>query len=229
MKDFGSPLWSKYAGRFDALSRRERGIVVAALAAGILLMGYNFAIEPALLTKKRAAAETAQAAADLATAHAVIAATSKSKDPDEPNRMALAQARQEMAAIDERFRRMEASMVPPEKMQAFLEALLSRHKNLELISLATLPPTPLRAAVTDKKPAAGAAAPGEKQPALYRHGIEITIAGSYGDLTAYLAALEGMPQRVIWNRVALTVDKHPRSVLTLTVFTLSLDSQWLVV
>ncbi|WIM05206.1 MAG: hypothetical protein OHM77_10945 [Candidatus Nitricoxidivorans perseverans] len=227
MKEFPSPPWSKYAGRFDALSRRERGIVAAALAAGIVLLGYSFAIEPAMLAKNRSAAEAAQAATDLATARAVIAATAKSKDPDEPNRMALAQARQEMAAIDERFRRMEASMVPPEKMQAFLEALLSRHKNLELISLATLPPTPLRTEAADKK--AGAAAPGEKQPALYRHGIEITIAGSYGDLTAYLAALEAMPQRVIWSKVALAVDKHPRSILTLTVFTLSLDSQWLVV
>lgn len=219
--------WTRQSARFDALSRRERGIVAAGLAAGILLLGNSFAIEPSLLARSRAAAESAQAAADLASTSALIVVASKPGDPDEPNRKALAQARQEMAAIDERFRQLESTLVPPEKMQAFLETLLARHKNLELISLVTLPPAPLRGEPAGK-PADASARQGSA-PLLYRHGIEISIAGGYGDLTAYLAALEAMPQRVIWNKVALSVDKHPRSVLTLTVFTLSLDSQWLTV
>lgn len=217
-------------GRYNALSRRERGIIAGALIVGIVGVGYSFAIEPAMIAKAKSVAATSQATTELATVQASIAATAKVKDPDEPNRQALAQARQEIATINEKFRQLEATMVPPDKMQAFLEALLSRHKNLELVSLATLPPLPLRAKPAGAAAAAGAqAAAVEQRPAsLYRHGIKLTIAGSYGDLTAYLSALEAMPQRVIWDRVDFAVDKHPRSVLTLTVFTLSLDNQWLV-
>ena len=215
------------AGRFNVLSRRERGIVAGAIAIGVVFIGDSSAIDPALIARKRFANEMAQAASELSTTQTLITVASQLKDPDEPNRNALAQVRQEMTAVDAKFRELEAAMVPPEKMQAFLEALLSRHKNLELISLATLPPTPLRAsAATGGKPAAGAATK-ETQPGLYRHGIQISIAGGYGELTDYLAALESMPQRVIWDSATLSVDRHPRNVLTLTVFTLSLDSQWL--
>jgi MSHA biogenesis protein MshJ len=45
----------------------------------------------------------------------------------------------------------------------------------------------------------------------------------------YLAELERMPQRVMWNSVSLTVEKYPRNVLVLRVYTLSLDKNWLVV
>lgn len=229
MKNPLSPL----TGRYNAFSRRERGIIAGALIVGIVGVGYSFAIEPAMIAKAKSDAAASQATTELATVQTSIAATAKVKDPDEPNRQALARARQEIATINEKFRQLEATMVPPDKMQAFLEALLSRHKNLELVSLATLPPLPLRAKPAGAAAAAAgaqAAATAEQRPAsLYRHGVKLTIAGSYGDLTAYLSALEAMPQRVIWDRVDFAVDKHPRSVLTLTVFTLSLDNQWLVV
>lgn len=228
MKNPLSPLIARY----NAFSKRERGIIAGALIVGIVGIGYSFAIEPAMIAEAKSVAAASKATTELATVQASITATAKVRDPDEPNRQALAQARQEIATINEKFRQLEATMVPPDKMQAFLEALLSRHKNLELVSLATLPPLPLRAKPAGAAAAAGAqaAAAVEQRPAsLYRHGIKLTIAGSYGDLTAYLSALESMPQRVIWDRVDFAVDKHPRSVLTLTVFTLSLDNQWLVV
>ena len=64
---------------------------------------------------------------------------------------------------------------------------------------------------------------------LYKHGVEITVVGSYADLLAYLVELEKMPQRVLWNSVKLTVEDYPRARLTLTVYTLSLDKAWLSV
>jgi hypothetical protein len=45
----------------------------------------------------------------------------------------------------------------------------------------------------------------------------------------YLSELERMPQRMMWNSVSLTVEKYPRNVMVLRVYTLSLDRNWLVV
>ena len=64
---------------------------------------------------------------------------------------------------------------------------------------------------------------------VYQHGIEIRLAGSYNALLNYLEELERMPQRVMWNHVSLTVEKYPRNVMVLRVYTLSLDRNWLVV
>jgi MSHA biogenesis protein MshJ len=64
---------------------------------------------------------------------------------------------------------------------------------------------------------------------IHKHGIEIRMAGNYLDLLAYVADLESLPQKLLWGNMALTVTAYPRSELTLTVYTLSLDPTWLVV
>ncbi|MDD2948389.1 MAG: hypothetical protein PHV80_06085, partial [Rugosibacter sp.] len=63
---------------------------------------------------------------------------------------------------------------------------------------------------------------------IWQHGIELRLAGNYPDLLNYLTGLESMPQRLMWNSINLTVEKYPRNVLTLRVYTLSLDKDWLV-
>ena len=43
----------------------------------------------------------------------------------------------------------------------------------------------------------------------------------------YLEALENMPQRLLWGGMAFKVTEWPRSELTLTVYTLSRERDWL--
>ncbi len=240
--------WRELAARFDALARRERAMVAAVLLLGGGFLGYTLLVEPQLMRRASQAKRLAQAKGALAAIEAQLAATqAQLKDPDAANRAALQQQRKEMAALDAKLRGFESSMVTPEKMQVFLESLLSKNRDLELLSLRTLPPTTLIERA-EPKGDAGAAPAGEKKPDakadgkaaaptpatlaapnIYKHGIEIRIAGSYNDLLKYLTDIERMPQRIIWNRVTLTAEKYPRSVLMLTVYPLSLDKQWLVI
>ncbi len=64
-------------------------------------------------------------------------------------------------------------------------------------------------------------------PTLYRHGVELELEGGFSDLLSYLRTVEALPQRVLWGSVSLKVEQHPRSVLTLRVYTLSRDAHWL--
>lgn len=211
--------WRELAARFDALARRERIMVALALLLGGGFLGYTLLIEPQLLRQATLTKRIAQVAGELAATEAqLVVIQAKLKDPDASNRFALQQGRKELAALDSKLRSLESSMVPPDKMQAFLESLLSKNRNLELLALRTLPPTTLI------ERAVGVAAPN-----IYKHGVEIRIAGRYNDLLMYLAEIERMPQRIMWNRLTLVAEQYPRNVLTLTVYTLSLDKQWLVV
>ncbi|HEX5686171.1 MAG TPA: hypothetical protein VFY73_19255 [Ideonella sp.] len=82
--------------------------------------------------------------------------------------------------------------------------------------------TPVPAAATAAVLPATAGAP------LFRHGVEITVEGPYGDLMGYLSSLESLPgPRLLWGGVKLKVEKHPTVQLSLTVYTLSLDRAWL--
>jgi len=62
---------------------------------------------------------------------------------------------------------------------------------------------------------------------LYRHGVEIRLEGSYGQLQAYLAQLEKMPQHLLWGQLSYRVIDYPKAEMTLTVYTLSPDRSWL--
>lgn len=228
--------WQAWSARFAALSLRERAMVAGAAIFGIGFVGYSFGVEPVLL-KIRGAARIVQSAqsevAPLEVQLAVLKA--QNSDPDTPNRARLEHLRQQIAAASQRLASFEAGMVPPQRMQGFLEGLLSRNRNLELLGLKTLPVTQVGAA-DEKKPGSGGAAAGQgPQPpteageGIYQHGVEIELAGSYNDLLNYLIELERMPQRVMWNKVELKVDKYPRNILTLRIYTLSLDRKWLVV
>ena len=77
-------------------------------------------------------------------------------------------------------------------------------------------------------PKSGAGAPAAGA-ALYKHGVELRLEGDYAALADYLARLENNGQKLLWERVALSAEQHPRLVLTLTVYTLSLERTWLIV
>ncbi len=232
--------WREWAEKFAALSRRERGIIAAAVVLGGSFLLFNFAVEPLQMKAKLAARSFASAQAELTRQQALLAAlTAQDADPDVSNRQRLAQVKQQLGKVGAQLAGFEAGMVPPSQMQAFLESLLARNRNVELLGLKTLPATPLSSLVAaDKKSATGVSASVPKDvsgkdaaPAedIYRHGVEVRLAGSYNDLLNYLADLEHMPQRVMWDSVSLTVKKYPRNELVLRVYTLSLDSNWLVV
>lgn len=237
-----SAQWTRWAVKFAALSRRERAIATAALVFGGGILIFNFGIDPFLQKARNATRAEVAARSEIAQLQSMAAALkAQNADPDAVNRRRLAQAKQELAAVSARLASFEAGMVPPARMQAFLEGLLAKNRNIELLGLKTLPVTQVGAtAVADKPEAAvGSITPaakdsGKERPVatgdgIYQHGIEIRLAGSYNDLLNYLADLERMPQRVMWNSVSLTVEKYPRNVMVLRVYTLSLDRNWLVV
>jgi MSHA biogenesis protein MshJ len=64
---------------------------------------------------------------------------------------------------------------------------------------------------------------------LYKHGVEITVRGSYADLLQYLNTLEHLPTQMFWGVARLNVVEYPSAELKLTLYTLSLDKIWLQV
>ena len=239
--------WAQWSAKFAALTRRERTIVAAAAIFGGGFLIFSFGIEPLLLKSSRAVLAESAARTELVQQQAhLLALKAQNSDPDAGNKQRLAQARQKLASIGERLAAFEAGMVPPARMQSFLEGLLAKNRAIELLSLKTLPVTlvgaaipgqkgeaataaPAKAGVEPEKDGAAQASPSDPAEGIYQHGIELRIAGNYNDLLNYLAELERMPQRLMWNSVSLTVEKYPRNIMVLRVYTLSLDRSWLTV
>lgn len=226
--------WQDWANRFAALQLREKYLIAAALAVAILFGGHAVWVEPGLQQADRLKKTLEKQQTERTQLQTQIAAlAAQDSDPDSANRAALQQLRNDLTALEHEIRVFDSTLVAPGQVPAFLQTLLARHRGLSLVSLTTLPPRPLINPPAEKTEKAGARSPAEAPSVaggnIYQHGIEIKLAGSYADLVAYVAELQASPQKMLWGGMQLTVKQHPVSELTLTIYTLSLDSTWLVV
>ena len=97
-----------------------------------------------------------------------------------------------------------SARLAPTRLPVLVRSLLGPGQALTMESLRVVPGTPV-----------------EGSTGFYRHGVELTLKGSYFDLLQYLSQLEKLPARLIWGRTELLVDKYPEVRLTVQVQTVS--------
>lgn len=230
--------WNKLAGRVDAMSLRERALVFLMVTAVLIALLNSLLIDPLRAKQADLVKQMKQDEDKITAIHAQVQTLVqvRSGDGDAVRRARLDTLRQEIAKSDEALRAMQKGLVQPDRMVGLLEDILRHEGKLQLVSMKTLPVSdildggvskgkPMSAPAGEKKEAAPAAVPGS--PLVYKHGVELVVKGSYADLTQYLTRLEGLPWQMFWGKAELKVEEYPRSVLTLTLFTLSLDKTWL--
>ena len=230
-----SARWLKTAARYDAMPRRERWLVALTPVAIILWVAYFFFIDPALQRHEAAERSIAEAQTRLDDIQTQMTRLNAPEHhPDVAARKELGALRARLDALSGRMRIVESMLVPPEKMSVLLEEMIGTRKGLRLVSLKTLPVTPFLD--TDKpgndagnNAGANTSASRGKTSGLYKHGVEIQLEGHYQDLLAYLERLEKSQLKLLWGVAVLSADQHPQLVLTLTVYSLSMDHTWLVV
>lgn len=217
--------------RVDALSLRERALVLGMLGTVVVFLLNLLMFDPLFLQQKQLAQRIAEQRQEESALQQQIQALSSASaaDPTAPQRQRLAALKREQGEMESFLRERQADLVPPDRIAQLLRDMLERNQRLRLISLATLP---TRSLSELQAPAGQRRHADEDEGGLshiYRHGVEITVRGSYADLVDYAAALERLPWHMYWGRATLTVDEYPASRLTLTLYTLSLDRIWLVV
>lgn len=242
-------LWQQYLQTVNGKTLRERVLIFAA-AASLLIAALNFALlEPELVKQRRLSREIAQRQIEIKGMQEQIhkVALTRQADPDRESRARSESLGRQIAEIEARLAAEQRKFAPPAQVGALLEEMLSRNRRLMLVDMRTLPVATLGAEAGEAarpadaaKPAEGAKPAPQKPPAakpaapgtrgqIFRHGVEITLSGTYLDLLAYLKDLEKQPSQIYWGTLDLSVTAHPQVTLKLSVHTLSVDLAWLVV
>lgn len=213
-----SDLWRRIAERFDALNLRERAMVSAAALVALLALAYTMMIEPQVIQQRRAAGAMLQKRSELRALDAQVQAlaASRSQDPERARRERLAQLKSELAELEGRIAAEEKRFTAPSQMRGVVEGVLARSRGVALVEMNTLAVSTL-------------AAKEAKERLIYRHGLELTVSGSYLDLLAYVRDLEALPTQLYWGALDLDASKYPHLSMKLTVYTLSLERAWLSV
>jgi len=224
-------IWKPYAAKMEAASLRERVMIFAGAAVVLIALLNALLIEPELAKQRRLSAEVAQRQGDIGKMQEQLQkmALARQANPDQANRRQLDSLRHQIAEAEAKLTEEQRKFAPPERIGALLEEMLSRNRRLRLVDMRTLPAAALGSGGAAQKPAAPSpAAPNAGSP-IYRHGVEITLSGTYLDLLAYLRDLEKLPNQMYWGKLDLSVAAHPQVTLKLSVYTLSLDLAWLIV
>ena len=234
--------WLKLAARIDRMTLRQRAGVFAACAVVLLYLLYMVALDPLLREQARLRNQVTQQRDAILGVDTQITAMVDAfqRDPDAASQQRLAAARGEARSLSDSLAAMQKGMVAPEQMVPLLQAIVKSNGRLQLLALTTLPVSPVGgaapAAAAASASAASSAAPaaaatGKDAPAmaglLYRHGVQVTLRGGYLDMIDYMAALERLPTQLFWGEASFVVEDYPRAQVTLTLYTLSLDSKWL--
>lgn len=229
--------WEKISVRIDALSLRERVMVFAALVAVLLFIIYNAALEPVFVRQQTLRLQLSQQRHQLEANDSEITAVvaAFTADPDAEARKQLASLNTQRLELRDSLMSVKNGLVAPEKMVGLLEQMLRANGKLKLISLRTLPTEGLSEKSTKPAAAANAGAAGavadktapKPRELLYRHGVEVTVQGSYLDMVEYMAALEKLQSQLFWGQARLDALAYPNVTLTLKLYTLSPDEKWM--
>lgn len=208
----------RYLERIDNATLRERALLFVAAALVLVFAVNAVLLKPLRDTQRRLGAELAQRQGELRTVQGELQRMGRTRDadPDARNRARAAELRAELAALEAKIAAEQRRFTSPQRMRAVLEEMLGRDRRLRLVDLKTLPVTDLSSR-------------GQAGRRVFRHGVELTLAGGYLDLHAYLKALEGLSTQLYWGRADMSVTEYPVATLKLTVYTLSFDQAWLVV
>ncbi|MCF7965154.1 hypothetical protein V3O24_15670 [Methylobacter sp. Wu8] len=203
--------------KFEALTQREKIIVIAAILIGIWVGWDNFFYQPSQKKQQTLDKELTSLKQQITEQQLTIIKLESGShiDPNLNNRNKLAELKAEYNRLQELMLQGSKSFVPPHLMASALSDILTKNNQLTLIKLDTLPVTTL---LESKQP--------QRLP-IYKHGLAITFFGSYLDTLNYLAALESLPWHFIWESIDYRVVEHPTAETTIKAYTLSFKESWL--
>lgn len=222
--------WEKIVAKIDGMSIRERGMIFAAAAFILVSLINAVFFDPLIAQQKKLSAQVIQQQEKMKELQANLAALvqAKNNDANSPLRESIKLLHQQLDEGEGYLKSRRDKLVPPEKMGDVLEQVLSKNGKLQLVAMETLPAAPLIETPHPKQEGSAVVVKQEsKERQIYKHGVKITVRGSYADLLQYLMALEKLPTQMFWGAAKMSVNRYPSAELSLTLYTLSLDTTWL--
>jgi MSHA biogenesis protein MshJ len=171
--------WLQLAARVDALTLRERVLLFAAAASVIVFIAYFASLGPMFKHYAALRGQISQQQNNLVGLDGEIAKkiSDYQRDPDAATRARLDAVRAESAQLGDSLRAMQKGLVPAERMAPLIDTILRANGRLKLVSMRTLPVSPLNEPPGEEK--------GESKPSPDK---QLTAAKSPAQVQAALAA-----------------------------------------
>jgi len=205
------------AKRIDALSRREKLILLATAVTASLLVVMEFFVLPGW-QQRQAMASNLVVAGELNQSLLVqrdMLEAGLSKDTNAVLRAENQQLALQLAAKRQQLKDSLSALVTPDDMPVLLTELLQAIPELEIKEVVKLPSIKIQQGE------------GEGAAVLYSHRIRIVVAGAYFDALRYVRQIEAESDQLRLVTLDYKVEKYPSASMILEVETLGLEAGWL--
>jgi len=201
--------------RFNSLTDREQLIFLATFLILLWSVWDNLVYQPITNKTKQYATELKTLNSDLSTYQRTMIEIERlgKLDPNLKNKTRLKQLNARLKKLTSQLGEGEKDFVSANKMATLLTDMLNQNNALKLVALDTLPSTALSKS--------------DQQSWVYRHGLSLTLQGSFIDTVNYLKSLESLPWLFSWDSVDYQVKKYPDAETTIRLYTLSFEENWL--
>lgn len=212
---------SRLAGRINALSLRERGILLITLW-GLLFVLWDLALmEPVRERQQtvRTQLEAVRERVGAMTQGMRTLAGERQHDPKQQLRARLEALRAENMTLAQEIESIRSGISTPQQSLEVLTGLLAEQSDVEVISLENLLVEPLAVSGSDPETSAH----------LHIHRVRLVLESNFNGVLDYLYLIESLPDGVYWESLKLTVPGWPANRVELVLYSLVPGDGWLEV
>jgi MSHA biogenesis protein MshJ len=194
--------WQPIAARINDMTLRQRGMLFATASLALVALAHIVFIEPVLTRQKSLIERTKRDQSQLEAVRAQIESIIRQQETD-PDQATLRALEQRVVEAERALATKKQAFAAATGLPGLVRELLGKGRAVKLEALRVLP---------------GAQVEGSP---LYRHGVELTLTGSYFELLQYLSELEKLPVRLLWGTGELRTEQYPAVRLVLQIYTLN--------
>ncbi len=204
---------------FDASGLRQRILVAAAI-----LVFVHAAWDVLLYQPQLRQLDTIGSAID--SHRTAIAAFGKTiqkinivTSQDKPNTQ-ITTLNTQIRQLDAQIEMILSELITPDQMSDVLRELLTKNTSLKLTQLDTE-----AAKLVNKSVPEGDT--GSSAEPIYKHAMTLQFEGDYLSALSYIQAVEQLGWRIFWDSVHIDGSDYPRTRISVSLYTLSLDEGWI--
>lgn len=240
---FSFSSWNKITAplrqNFEARNTRERIVIILLIVVSVWALAQIFYFDPATKREKlmQNSIRDARTEIDKLKAQEQVLRIELSGGTLAMLESKRSELLKKQAELDQQLVKQGLGLIDTAQMRQVLHDLL-RGSNLDLVALRRLPSQAIFSTAIEQpeqhtESAVQAGKGAQQEPSkeqaikLYRHPMQIELEGRYVDMVRYLERLEASPWRLMWQELDIETVEYPRARMRLTVYTLSLQEEWI--
>lgn len=240
-----SPFWQNYSEKFQAITPREQVLVLLSGVVAITFILYSLFIDENSVRADTFTHDIKRVEANIKAKQQTITIFEQAllEDPNKAVNDQIAQYENKLGQIDTALLTLTSDLIDPIQMRFALIELLQLQKGVSLLAFDVIPAQSVSMAPTLDKNETDSirdSAQGTSSEnivndkttevsslTLYKHGIKLTLSGSYFQLRDYLSKLEQLKWTFFWHKFDYKLKQYPESVLEVELYSLSTKREFI--